>query len=318
LAEAGAEVHVMTTAVGAEVLAMVPAVRRTWLVPLRKPSPPFWKGLKQLLDIRNEGYDAALSLSASDRSLICTALSGAKARIAVLTGRHWWHAGLPLTGRLPSPDRQKPLFEQRLSLLRHLGWLGQNPGWSWGIPQKAEGWAHQQNATADIYLSISAFGSPHKEWPVRLWAEAFQRVWQARPQTQILLGYANADREKERARDLWARLKHDPRLKILDHSPTLPQLAAVLSITKLFVGLDSGILHLAVGMDKPTVSVFRDYEGKTEWAPRGDRHRVLSRFCFCHQKKCDDCGTEAKCLAGLPATEVAEAILAGLQINSRK
>ena len=54
LASTGAQVDVMTTQVGAEVLAMVPEVRRTWVIPLRKPSPPWWQGLAQISALRSE------------------------------------------------------------------------------------------------------------------------------------------------------------------------------------------------------------------------------------------------------------------------
>ena len=43
LALSGAKVDVMTTPVGAELLSLVPEVNRTWIIPLRKPSPPPWK-----------------------------------------------------------------------------------------------------------------------------------------------------------------------------------------------------------------------------------------------------------------------------------
>ncbi|NDI16663.1 MAG: glycosyl transferase, partial [Verrucomicrobia bacterium] len=43
LAQSGAQVDVMTTPVGAELLALVPEVSRSWIIPLAKPSPPPWR-----------------------------------------------------------------------------------------------------------------------------------------------------------------------------------------------------------------------------------------------------------------------------------
>ena len=136
-----------------------------------------------------------------------------------------------------------------------------------------------------IYLSVSAFGSPHKEWPLERWAETAHLVWKARPKTRFLLGYAAGAREAQRARQLTQLAGNPGQLYPLDFSPGLSELAAILNKVELFGGLDSGVLHLAMALGKPTVSVFRDYSGKSEWAPEGPAHRILSRFCQCHQTR---------------------------------
>lgn len=64
---------------------------------------------------------------------------------------------------------------------------------------------------------------------------------------------------------------------------TLPLLAAVLERGRLFVGNDSGLLHLAAALDVPTVSIW----GPTspgKWGPRGPRHRQVRKV-----ERCDGC-----------------------------
>lgn len=73
LAQAGAEVDVLTTNVGQDLLRMVPDVNRAWVVPLRKPSPPPWRHLETLRDIRAQKYDGAISFVGSDRNLFVQA-----------------------------------------------------------------------------------------------------------------------------------------------------------------------------------------------------------------------------------------------------
>ena len=304
LALSGAKVDVMTTPVGAELLSLVPEVNRTWVIPLRKPSPPPWKNLGTLCSIRKEKYDAAITFSGADRNLFCVAVSGASERIATVSRQRWWLPVLPLTKKIPAPSRADPLFEQRLEILRKLGWSGSNPGWFWSLRTKEK----SEISSPSVYLSVSAFGSSHKEWPLHLWAETINLVLRRRPETNFIVGFADSSREKERAQQL-DELARASQLHVLDSPTDLQSLALLLQKIDLFAGLDSGVLHLAMAIGKPTVSVFRDYEGREEWAPMGKQHAVLKRPCECHQQKQNFCPNEPRCLAGIPACEVAESIL---------
>ena len=305
LAQSGAQVDVMTTSVGAELLALVPEVSRSWIVPLAKPSPPPWRHLGTLRAIRAEKYDAALTFSGSDRNLFCAAFSGAGERIAVISGQRWWLPLLRLTKKLSPGSHSSPLFEQRLDTLRKLGWSGCSPGWSWSCSRGVNS-APLSNA---VYLSVSAFGSIHKEWPLKFWAEAIRLVLKVRPATNFIVGYANSSREKTRAQNL-AECTGLPQLHILNQAISLTELASLLHKVDLFAGLDSGVLHLAMAMGKPTVAVFRDYQRSQEWVPRGNSHKVVKRPCECDIQKRNLCGQEARCLVAIPPQEVADAMLA--------
>ena len=309
LAETGLKVDVMTTAVGAEVLAMVPSVRRTWLVPLRKPSPPFWKGIRQLLEIRAEKYDAALSWVGSDRNLYGVGWSGARDRIARITGRNSWPARARLTRCVEGRDRSRPVFEQRLIFLRELGWSGKEPGWSFKVPEAERIAARSLAKNPYLHLSVNAASTPLNEWPLDNWAETLRLVWREAPRLQILATGAGSERETARLGDL-AALVGDARFKVRMERSPVALLSAVLAGSELHLGLDSGVLHLAVALGKPTVSLFRESEGRPGWAPRGANHQVLLRDCPCHQTGRATCaGSRALCLSKILPQDVARAVL---------
>jgi ADP-heptose:LPS heptosyltransferase len=75
----------------------------------------------------------------------------------------------------------------------------------------------------------------------------------------------------------------------------------------LLVSGDSGVLHLAVGLDVPTVSLFGPGIAE-KWAPRGDIHRVIDHHLAC--SPCTRFGTtppcpiQARCLADIGVDEV--------------
>lgn len=61
---------------------------------------------------------------------------------------------------------------------------------------------------------------------------------------------------------------------------TIPELAAVMERASLWVGNDSGPMHLAAAVGCPTMSLWGPTEpGK--WAPRGEKHRHIRRIERC-------------------------------------
>lgn len=310
LAASGAEVDVMTTPVGSEVLSMVPEIRRVWVTPLRKPSPPWWQGLAQLREIRSQRYDASLSWVGSDRNLYGVAWSGARARIGRITGKNSWPARLRLTRAIGGADRSRPVFEQRLFFLSELGWSGHNPGWAFKIPGEKRNTARHVVRQPFLHLSVNAASTPLNEWPLDEWAQALRGIWKEMPQLEVLATGAGSERESARLRDL-AALVGDARLKIHAERAPVPLLAAILEAADLHLGLDSGVLHLAVALGKPTVSLFRESAGRPGWAPRGPSHRVLVRDCLCHGAGRTACaGGRALCLSQISAADVTQAVLA--------
>jgi len=309
LADAGARLDVMTTPVGSEVLSMVPEIQRSWVTPLRKPSPPWWQGLAQLHQIRFQKYDAALSWIGSDRNLYGVGWSGAPERIARITGKNSWPARFRLTRAIDGSDRSQPVFEQRLSFLRELGWAGKDPGWALKISDQERSVARNMAKKPYLHLSVNAASTPLNEWPLDDWAEVLRRIWKEVPQLEVLATGAGSERESARLRDLGA-LVRDSRLKVHADRVPAPILAAVLESSELHLGLDSGVLHLAVALGKPTVSLFRESTGRLGWAPRGSGHQVLLRDCPCNAPGRSACaGGRSLCLSRISADEVAQAAL---------
>ena len=76
---------------------------------------------------------------------------------------------------------------------------------------------------------------------------------------------------------------------------SLVETAAILERAAVVVSGDSGILHIAVGLGRPTVSLFGSGIA-AKWAPRGTRHVVLNKNLPC--SPCTRFGYTPPCLAG--------------------
>lgn len=100
---------------------------------------------------------------------------------------------------------------------------------------------------------------------------------------------------------------------------TLVETAAIISDSSLLISGDSGILHLAVGLDKPTVSLFGPGIA-AKWAPRGERHIVINKNLAC--SPCTrfgytpKCPRDAACMKAITPEEVLEAAHVLLAITS--
>jgi lipopolysaccharide heptosyltransferase II len=92
---------------------------------------------------------------------------------------------------------------------------------------------------------------------------------------------------------------------------SLAETAAVIQKSSLLVSGDSGVLHIAVGLGIPTVSLFGPGRA-AKWAPRGERHLVINKRLSC--SPCTTFGTtppcpyNAKCMKDIAADEVVNAV----------
>lgn len=88
--------------------------------------------------------------------------------------------------------------------------------------------------------------------------------------------------------------------------------AAVIARSSVLVSGDSGILHIAVGLGIPTISLFGPGRAK-KWAPRGDNHIVINKELPC--SPCTTfgytpkCPVNARCMAEITVDEVEQAVL---------
>ncbi len=62
---------------------------------------------------------------------------------------------------------------------------------------------------------------------------------------------------------------------LLEGVPSLQQLAAVLARSRLFVGNDSGVTHLAAAAGVPVVAVFGPSNHRAPYDPGGERTRIV-------------------------------------------
>ena len=302
---ATAALHVLTTPVAAEVLALAGCADRLWPLELMPGRRSLGEHRRVLAGLRRERFDVAINLSAADRSIILTALTGARHRLALLGGRrHFWNSWL-VSHWLPKPDSELPVFEQRRQALTAAGFALAPARFDLRVPAAAMKWAETTVPEGAIHLSLNS-ANPLKEWPVGHYAQLAKRLLADHPQTGSVLSASGSAREQARLDAFFAAV-NEARVRRLPAGLTIAQLAAALSRCRLHIGPDSGVIHLAMALGVPTISLFRQRGGYRAWLPLGEAHRHILAPCDCESdrgSRCEKLG-QAQCLAGIAPEAVA-------------
>ena len=272
--------------------------RRPW-------SPAGWRALRHARDeLRAAGYEVALDFQGLIKSALVARASGARtlgldpADLREPAARRWYHA------TAPASDPGTHVVERGLALARAAG----APSAAVRFPRigdpRDDAWVDQQLARRGLTGFIVAHGAANwssKQWPLARQAAAGRELYR-RTGLPVLWIWGPCERLATRRTAAAAGEGNLPAFPT-----TLPQLAALLRRTRLFVGGDSAPLHLAVACGTPAVAWFGPTSPQ-RLGPLDARDLTVTALqpcSFCHQRRCP-LGTRA-CLESLPSEDVVAA-----------
>lgn len=119
-----------------------------------------------------------------------------------------------------------------------------------------------------------------------------------------------APSERELMEDVRRRMKTRPVL--LCGEVTLLQLAALMERATLYIGNDTGPMHIAAMMGTPAVAIFSARDFPSQWYPHGTGHIVLRKDVPCSPCFKDVCDQDLLCLDLIRLDEVLAAVDAQL------
>jgi lipopolysaccharide heptosyltransferase II len=270
-----------------------PTARITYLVeaeaaPIVRHNPhldevivvPRTRGLRRVADdvmlarrLRRERFDLALDLHGGPRSAWFAWASGATTRVGYdITGRAWMYTRLVARSRELTP---------RHSVVNQWDLLDAIPGWPGGAPgpeRDAVEMPLQADADARMAGKLAAAGvgpgdelvtvhvsagNPFRRWPETSFVETVTALASAHPGRRIVLSSGPSDRgaASRIAEAARARLGAGAGRVVDVGEFDLQELRALIERSRLFVGGDTGPLHIAactptavVGLYGPTLS----------------------------------------------------------------
>ncbi len=206
-------------------------------------------------------------------------------------------------------------------LLRCLSTLGtiplNNPA-SWDLALTIGEHAKAQEVLSPIitepFIAVS-LGTKNQsnEWGLYNWTSLLVDLAKALPNYGLVLCGARVEREDcELIKSGWDQNARQPALNLCGLlSPR--ESAAVFARAALFVGHDSGPLHLAAAVQTPCVGIFSGRNQPRVWFPYGNQHSIIY-----HAVDCQGCGLQIchaqrkKCILSITAAEVLVRVMSQL------
>jgi heptosyltransferase-3 len=260
--------------------------------------------------LRQAHYDLVIDLRTGDRGAILSFITGAKVRIGRPGAKNqFWHK-LAFTNTLDNleaaPPPAHPGADQSLRILRRIGINTSETQPRLFISEKnrliAEILLKEYGLPAESrWVTINPFSRwKYKEWDNAKWGEVIDRLWEKHRMPAVLIG---APEESAGCQEIIAG--REGRTINLAGRTTLGELAAVISMSSLHLGVDSAAPHIAAALGTPTVTI----HGPTDWRAWrvvDEWHKIAtpSMECVpCNRTGCDDSGT-SKCLDCLEAEAI--------------
>ena len=204
--------------------------------------------------------------------------------------------------RISAPERRIHKVERNMLLARDLGANGAIPPVHLSVPEGAEAYIDaffRTRAIASPVIVINPFcsrGSAYKRWDLANYGELIKKLKKTLGVTLMILWGPG---EEDEARRLEEMAKGDA---ILACPTTVAQLAAILKRVNLYVGGDTGVMHLAVFAGIPVLAIFGPSDDRIN-RPFGEGHRVVRKNLECSPCRDKSC-KERKCLTSITVDEV--------------
>ncbi len=280
-------IHVLCGDWCADTLANMEAVDQTLTLPFpgfqrgaAAGGKPYWLALQAARKLRQIGYDSAIIMRPDHWwGALLAFLAGIPQRIGydqpgsapfLTVARRLQHQHVVMQNlilaaaftNMPLPDLVQLEFPIRADDRDSID----NQLEAWGI-----------RAGAPIICIHPGAGAPSKIWRAEKWASAADAVAQEFEATIIFTGTAG---EQVIIDEILAKMTR--KAKSIAGSTSIGQLAALYQRARLVMGPDSGALHLAAAVRKPTVALFGPAD-PLEFAPWGtpSRQAVLTSQIAC-------------------------------------
>ncbi len=229
--------------------------------------------------LRRRQFDTVIDLTDGDRSAFLSWISGAPVRIG-FNDEHRWR-GRCYTEVVQSGSDVRHRIDRDLEVLKPMGiQTGSKDPRLWLMPEEensADQLLGQLGVQPSQSMVILQPGARYwfKAWPPERFAELADRLM-SQYGCQVLIGGSCQDIDLAQQIQQMAK----SRSIIMAGRTTIKQFAAIAKKSALFVGSDSGAMHIASAVGTPVVALFGPSSPR-EWGPRGGPVEVLYKGLDC-------------------------------------
>jgi ADP-heptose:LPS heptosyltransferase len=269
--------------------------------------------------IKKKQFDVAICLDRNPKGLILSYLAGINRRVGFTGGAPSW-AHPPryeflYTSSLPTSDGSRHRFDQNLDLLNLLG-IDRGSHFE-GLPLTPEDFRCAEHLfdgigmRADdtkILIHPGARIAP-KRWPAKNWGQLIDRLTQS-GELKILIA-CGPDDEKQ-VSEVFKCVRG--KIPFVLRSESIFGLAAAAVRSDLFIGADSGPLHLAAASGAKCVGLY-SYACPNTFGPLRSLSKIIKSSQLCRSCWPETCSIDL-CIRGIEVDTVFEAAIHQLHLNS--
>jgi heptosyltransferase-1/heptosyltransferase-2 len=288
---------------------MIPGVHRVISIPRKMSVAGMWKFRK---DIKSLGIDTVIDFHSGPKSAQLTRITGANVRIGYRTANRNW-AYNRLTPRDQGEFYTHSVYNQA-KLLEHLGILVEDstiPGYPKITVKETDVRPFVREAVKKagekvkrVVIHVGA-GNVYREWELQKFASLMRQL-----RHKGLKVFLVGSGEEERKKAAYLDNLHHINIEDLTGRLTIPELFYLVAHSSVYVGADSGPLHLASLTDTPLVALYGPNIPQVSGPWRKQNVTVIQKAMDCQpcdQRKCVH-GT-IPCMKNITADEVYEAII---------
>jgi len=217
----------------------------------------WWRSPREVLDLRRQlreqPFDITIDLQGLSKSAVVARLSGAPRRIGY-AGKLGREISTWLNNELVEVDTPH-VIDRYLAILKPLGI--ENPPVGFNLPEQAADAEFAQQSCQALELQPNKFaivnpgaGWVSKQWPAERYGELAARLWQKKRLRSLAVWAGDA--ELQQAQTI---VHSSTGGAVLAPATTMQQLASLARHARLFIGSDTGPLHLAVAVGTPSISL---------------------------------------------------------------
>jgi len=267
--------------------------------------------VRLIKDLRREHFDLVVDMRADDRGAIMSYMTGAPIRVSQFYANvPFWRNRL-FTHLFNSPGKKvRGASEQSLHIVRELGidTVDITPrlcASETRMVRAREILLFQGISDTTRFISLNPFSRwSYKEWDYDKWVQIINWLWNNYSTATVIVG---TDEERTRAETMLRKCA-GPVFNLAGKT-RLGELAGILHLSSLHIGVDSAAPHIAAAVGTPTITIYGPSDWY-DWAPVGDMHKVVlpDLACVpCHKKGCDD-GGWSRCLEELTVDQVKKVV----------
>jgi heptosyltransferase-2 len=256
-------------------------------------------------EIRGHEFDLAVLFQNAFEAALIAYLGRCRRRLGYDTDGRGFLLSHPVA-RTPEV-RGTHQVEYYLHLLRSIGWKAESRDPRLVVNPDREARARRLLQSSGIGredfllgLGPGAIYGPAKRWPTERFAEVADWAVERWGAKVLVLG---SSKESGICSDLTRAMRHEA-LNVCGGTP-LGEAVALLSVCRLFVTNDSGLMHVGAALGVPTLAVFGSTD-PTATGPRGPRSRVLRHEVTCGPCLKRECETDFRCMLSIQPEEVWE------------